>query len=322
MKIALLIYKGCVSSGVFAFAELLHTANKRAGDEKFNVHWCSVDGQPVGITAGGGSPVTDIKPDQALHKGIYDAVLVPGFWTTGSDNIATQIKSFKVIHEALAALPQQTKVLGYCTSVILLACSGLLDRRSATTTWWLSNFIHDTFPTVNWNLTQTCIYDNSTVTASGLNGYLPIAQSLIEEVYGENVLRDIIDLMVIPKPEKAAPVFNAVKLITLDQSLLRSICYWVESTPASKLNIRTLALELHKAERTLARKVNKATGFSLANFMRLLKMNQASELLIYTNRPIKVISHELGFDDDASFRRSFKKVSTYTPKAYRDTFQR
>ena len=68
--------------------------------------------------------------------------------------------------------------------------------------------------------------------------------------------------------------------------------------------------------------MKKVTDLSLASFMRLIKLHQASESLIYTSKPINLISDALGFSDDAAFRRTFKKVSSYTPSEYRQAFQR
>jgi AraC-like DNA-binding protein len=88
------------------------------------------------------------------------------------------------------------------------------------------------------------------------------------------------------------------------------------------LVISVLAKHLNQTERTLARKVKQVTDLSLASFMRLIKLHQASELFIYSRKPINLISDALGFSDDAAFRRTFKKVSSYTPSEYREAFQR
>jgi len=58
------------------------------------------------------------------------------------------------------------------------------------------------------------------------------------------------------------------------------------------------------------------------HFMRMVKLNQASESLILTNMSISAISEQLGFVDDTTFRRSFKNVSGYTPGDYRQVFKR
>ncbi len=128
--------------------------------------------------------------------------------------------------------------------------------------------------------------------------------------------------MLIPKPERTAQPFTQIKLIDIQDKLLRQIYIWTEQTPACELNIAALAKDLNMTERTLARKVSDTAKLPLAKYMRLIKLNQASDLLIYSNLSINMISHNLGFSDDAAFRRSFKQVSNYTPAEYRQTFKR
>ena len=66
---------------------------------------------------------------------------------------------------------------------------------------------------------------------------MPIAQSLIVDQYGKDILQDIIELMIIPKPEESSRPFTQIKLIDLEDKLLRKIYVCVEETPASQLSI-------------------------------------------------------------------------------------
>jgi len=322
MNIGLLIYPGCVVSGLFAFAELLEVANKRAGKPLFTTQWVGVDGKDVAITTGSKTPVMTMKVEGTLLNTAIDALLIPGFWTNHPRHVERAIDAYQPLISALKKLPPTTQVWGYCTAVCVMAASGRIDNQLATATWWLADFAQNNYPTVNWSFSQTYTFEGQNRTASGLNGYLPIAQALIDEQCGQDVLRDIIELMIIPKPEKSAQPFTQIKLMKLDDKLLREIYIWVEKTPATELTISVLAKHLNQTERTLARKVKQATDLSLASFMRLIKLHQASEFLIYSRKPINLISDALGFSDDAAFRRTFKKVSSYTPSEYRQAFQR
>jgi len=322
IKIGLLVYPGCVVSGLFAFAELLEVANKRAGKTLFTTQWLGVDSKDVAISTGSKTPVTTMKVEGTLSNTSIDALLVPGFWTNHQRHVERAIGAYQPLISALRKLPVTTQVWGYCTAVCFMAASGRIDHQQATATWWLADFVQSNYPSVDWSFSQTYIFEGQNRTASGLNGYLPIAQALIEEQCGQDVLRDIIELMIIPKPEKSAQPFTQIKLMELDNKLLREIYIWVEKTPATELTISVLAQHINQTERTLARKVKQATDLSLASFMRLIKLHQASELLIYSRRSINLISDALGFSDDAAFRRTFKKVSSYTPGEYRQAFQR
>jgi len=322
MNIGLLVYPGCVISGLFAFAELLEVANKRAGKTLFNTQWLGVDSKDVAVSTGSKTPVTTIKVEGTLLNTPIDALLIPGFWTNSPQHVERAIDTYQPLISALKNVSASTQVWGYCTAICLMAASGRIDYQQATATWWLADFVQNTYPNVDWRFSRTFIFEDQNKSASGLNGYLPIAQALIEEQYGQDVLRDIIELMIIPKPEKSAQPFTQIKLMNLDDTLMREIYIWVEKTPATELTISVLAQHLNQTERTLARKVKQVTDLSLASFMRLIKLHQASESLIYSRKPINLISDSLGFSDDAAFRRTFKKVSTYTPSEYRQAFQR
>ena len=81
MKIGLLVYPGCVSSGLFAFAELMEVANKRSARKVFDVSWIGVDLNEVPISTGGESAVSYIKVSATILSNELDAILIPGFWT-------------------------------------------------------------------------------------------------------------------------------------------------------------------------------------------------------------------------------------------------
>lgn len=322
MKIGLLIYPGCVTSGLFAFAELLEMANQRSGKRQFELVWVGVDLQAVPLQAGGQQAAVSLTPQATLLDDSLDAILLPGFWTRDQKQLQTQLDSHRELVNKLKHLPAQRQVWAYCTAVCLLAEAGRLNQQHATSTWWLADYLQQSYSKVLWNFSQTCIFTASDATASGVNGYLPMAQELISKHCGPEVLRDIVDLMVLPKPEKTLQPFKLIHLMKLEDKLMKKIFIWVEHTPATDLSVSALAKELHQTERTLARRVKAETQLSCAQFMRLIKMNQASEYLRYSAQPISAISDMLGFSDDASFRRTFKKVSTYTPGDYRQAFKR
>jgi transcriptional regulator GlxA family with amidase domain len=196
----------------------------------------------VAITTGSKTPVMTMKVEGTLLNASIDALLIPGFWTNNPQHVQRAIDAYQPLISALRDLPETINVWGYCTAVCLIAASGRIDHQLSTATWWLADFVEHNYPAVCWSFSQTYTYEGQNRTASGLNGYLPIAQAIIKEQCGQDVLRDIIELMIIPKPEKSAQPFTQIKLIKLDDKLLRAIYIWAEQTPATKLTISELAL--------------------------------------------------------------------------------
>lgn len=322
MKVGLAVYEGCMASGLFAFAELLEASNKRSGKKYFDCVYAGINHSPVSILSRQGLSGAQITPQTTITDTDLDAILLPGFWVESASENEEQHARYKTLVEALAKMENDKLIWSYCSAVGLVARAGKLDWQQATSTWWLANFLQDNFDHVNWRFNQTCIFQGMNATASGVNGYLPIATHIIRTICGERVLRDITNIMVVPRPEKEIQPFQQINLMLQDDRLIRRIVLWVEKTPAASLSVDKLGEFLNLTTRTLSRQVKAKTGQSCAHFMRLIKLHQAGEMLIYSPKPVNVISNELGYSDDASLRRSFKKITSYTPSEYQQFFKR
>ena len=65
------------------------------------------------------------------------------------------------------------------------------------------------------------------------------------------------------------------------------------------------------------RRFRRALNSSPRQYLLRLRVDAASRLLTFTNRPIARISEECGFHDHAHFTRSFKKMMNMTPLTFR-----
>lgn len=311
VKIGLLLYQDCMPAGLLAFSDLLVAANVRAGQTLFKPTWLSEPGGPFECANG-----QTFKTD-TLGRERIDGLLVPGAWR---DQTSVQQDADGSLVRAIAALDRKVLLLSYCTGVHLVAQTGKLDHQPATTTWWLRNAVRDRFPAVQWQLNNTSVINEKTATASGVNGYLPIGLALINRLAGDQIAADIRKYMVLPRPIEQNTPFQELPLLLQQGQLMRRIVQWVEKTPATELRINRLAEHLNLTSRTLARRLAQVTDQNTAQLVRLIKLNQVSDQLIGTHKAIQTISNELGFSDDTSLRRSFRKLTGMTPGEYRRQF--
>jgi transcriptional regulator GlxA family with amidase domain len=318
MRIGLLLYPDCLPAGLFGAMDLLHAANLRAGKSLF---------EPVFVAAKAGKVACahgqQLQAPSALAEAGVDALLVPGFWGQSLGQAARTLAANEALVAALAALPRSVQLWSYCTGVCLAAASGRLDRQAATVTWWLADFVTTTHRKVRWQFERTLTYNARNATASGVNGYLPIVQAVIEERLGKEAYRELSRLMVLPRPEESTHLaFHMLDLIEQQDAMLRKLHLAAEQLPASAATVTRLAQALHTTERTLARKVLGASGMSAAAYIRRIKLKQVSERLIYTRDSATTISMELGFSSDSGMRRMFKELTGLTPAQYRLDFNR
>lgn len=317
IRIGLLLYPSCMPAGLFAFADLLHGANRRTGKILFEPVFVATEAGTVGCAHG-----QSLAAAEAMATARLDAVLIPGFWAESSRQVSDTLKAnARLIHE-LSRLPKSVMTWSYCTGVGLAAASGRLNGQAATVTWWIADAMRQSFPKIVWRTERTSIWNTRTATASGVNGYLPIAQAFIEKRVSADAYRDLTRLMVLPRPERTHQAFAEMSLIEKPDRLLRKLHEAAESMPAAELSVARLAQALHMSERTLARKLDTAAGATVAQYARCIKLNQVSERLIHTSAPVSSISAELGFSSDSGMRRMFKELTSMTPAQYRQAFGR
>ena len=89
--------------------------------------------------------------------------------------------------------------------------------------------------------------------------------------------------------------------------------------PHGMLTIESAASVFGMSVSTFRRRIIAITGESPKTFFQAIQMNEAARKLVEgQDKPLKLIADECGFDEVASFARTFKRVFGVTPSAYRE----
>jgi transcriptional regulator GlxA family with amidase domain len=317
MKIGLVIYKGGMPSGLYAFADVLEGVNKFTGKRIFEFNWIFADKNSSDklIT----NEMSDY-PQTRLSDDSLDALLIAGFWSETTEKINNMLIAQQNMISDLKKYHSRTPIYGFCSSVCLLAESGILDGQLATSTWWLANFLQENYQNVNWNFSQNIISNQYNITAAGWLGYVRVAQDIVVKNCDTETYSSVADLLLLAEPVKIFEPFSQLKWVNFEDELLKKVYRWVITTPAKLVSIKGLAETFNLTEKTISRKVKDAANISAADFLRQIKLQQAAVQLITGHKSIAQISNELGYSNDASFRRSFIAVTKSAPNEFRKKY--
>ncbi|SMC27602.1 Transcriptional regulator GlxA family, contains an amidase domain and an AraC-type DNA-binding HTH domain [Andreprevotia lacus DSM 23236] len=315
-EIGLLLYPGCMPAGLLATVDLLQAANRRSGRRLFGWRWLGVEAGPVACAHG-----VTLQTDVALADAGCAAVLVAGMWAESIAEVEQVLSEQQSLLRALRALPTAVQLWSYCTGVALAAASGRLDGHAATATWWMAPWQQQRHPQVDWQWQRTCVFNLHNASASGAHGYLPIVSGMLEQKLPPELWRDLARLLVLPRPQPVASVFQALALIGIADPWLRRLRLAIEDCPAGALTVARLAEVMAVSPRTLARKAAAAGADGVGEYARRVKLNQVAEQLAHTALPLVRIADALGFADETSLRRAFRQVSGMTPAEYRRAYQ-
>lgn len=311
LDVALMLYPGCMPAGLFAAADLLTAAALRSGARGWRVHWVGLKRGPVQCAHG-----MTLRAESSLDAQRWHALLLPGFWSGTPQQLSEGLEAQKPLQQALRAQGRGLPLWTWCTGVAIAAAAGRLDGEAATGTWWMAPLLAQAHPRVDWQWQAPMVSGRRVATASGVHGYLPILAQQLEQRISPEAWRDVQRLMVLPRPQPAASVFDALQTLHGADPLLARLRRVVERTAAVDTTLPRLAAALACSPRTLARKVNDAAGMPVGRYVRLVKLHQAGEHLLHSGRTAAQVSETLGYADETSFRRSFKAVTGLTPLDY------
>lgn len=85
------------------------------------------------------------------------------------------------------------------------------------------------------------------------------------------------------------------------------------------LTVTGIAKKFGYNESYLCRKFKEHTGFTITNYVNLLRLEKAQVLLSTTDKPISLISYRSGFNDLVYFSHCFKKQFGVSPSTFRKT---
>lgn len=103
---------------------------------------------------------------------------------------------------------------------------------------------------------------------------------------------------------------------------LSVIAEYIDNNYAEELTVPDLANEFHLSVGYLSRFFKKYTGLSIYDYITLVRLNYAYELILNGSASIHYISQQTGFPNDKAFTMAFKKVYKETPYQYRKSHKK
>lgn len=212
-------------------------------------------------------------------------------------------------------------ICSVCTGAFLLAETGLLNGRKATTHWFQANSFQDKFPAVRVDTNKLVIDEGDIVTAGGITAWVDLGLQLTERIFGKAVMLKTAQFMNVDPTGRDQQNYNrfSPKLAHGDENIL-IVQHWLRKHYIDKTSISDMAEKAGLGERNFIRRFQHVTRLTPTQYMQKLRINQAKDLLELTKKNIEQISWEVGYDDVASFRKVFHKHSGLTPGEYRTKF--
>jgi transcriptional regulator GlxA family with amidase domain len=277
----------------------------------------SIDGEPIRTGAGRKLVVDGALGLRGLVTG--DVLALPGLGAATEPQIAALLARPDIVRGAdlvARAAAKRAVVAASCSATFVLAASGALDGRRATTTWWLGAAFAKRFPRVTLSLDKMVVESDRVLTAGSAFAHADLMLAVLARTVSPSLSHMVARYLVLDERPSQARYMVQEHLRSSDPTILELEAF-ILANLERQLSIDDMARATITSPRTLARRVARALGTTPLRFAQRLRVARAVHLLETTTATVDDIAARVGYADAAAFRRIFRRETGDAPQTRR-----
>lgn len=305
MNIVIINYPNSLQSAVYGLSEIFAMANGLCEEHDLSTRFA------VDIV-----DMVRIERLVAVDK-FYEVILLPpslekSFYTDPADSL----KRWLVKQHDKGGI-----LCSACAGSFLIAATGLLNQREATTHWGLVDLFRERFPDVQLHPHKILVNDQDIITAGGMMSWLDLGLELIAQFTTPAIMRQLGKMLVVDTGQREQRYYQQFvpKLNHGDGAILQ-IQRKLQTDYSQPVRIAELAGYCAMTERTFLRRFVKATGIKPSEYLQRLRVQKACDLLENSQDTFEMIANAVGYEDISACRKMFVRVMGLTPGEFKKRF--
>ncbi len=287
----------------------------RAGEPFFRVRLVSAGSSS--IKSAYGYSVTCHETIDSVQAA--DLVIIPAF---DGDVLEKLERNRAFIPWVRGMFDSGADVASICTGAFLLAETGLLDGKSATTHWLAHDLFARRYPRITLKPDAIVVDHGRVCTSGGATSFLTLTVYLVEKYCGGETARATAKVFLIDinkGPQTAYAIFSAQKNHA-DRPILEAQDT-IEREASNGLTVEKLAGQAAMSRRNFIRRFKTATGNTPSEYIQRVRVECAKHALEASTDGVDDIASRTGYEDPGSFRKVFKRFTGVTPSEYRRRYR-
>jgi AraC family transcriptional activator FtrA len=293
-------------------AELFGLERPELGLDWYRFETISIDPGPLRMTGG-----ATLKASTDLAR-LADAgiIVLPGWRDPAEPPPDALVRAIRHAHERGA------RVMSICSGVFVLAATGLLDDKPATTHWRYTERLARQYPRIDVQPDVLYVDNGPILTSAGSAAGIDLGLHLIRRDFGAEIANQVARRLVVPPHRHGGQAqFIDVNVRASDTDSLSEILAWAAANLDKRITVDDLAARAYLAPRTLARRFRNEVGTTPHRWLTRQRVALAQRLLETTTASIEHIATQSGFGTAVTLRHHFQHTLATSPTAYREQFR-
>lgn len=253
-----------------------------------------------------------------LAASIPDTLIIVG----GTPAISLAQDS-NLIQSLQKLLPSVRRVASVCSGAFILAATGVLNGRRATTHWQHYAEFRVRFPEVQLDIDALFTHDGKYYCSAGVTTGIDLSLQLVQDDCGQRLALETARQMVAfyhrpgGQNQFNSPITGSCEL---QHPALRKAQNYIHQHLDQTLEVTALADLAAMSVRNFSRQFTAETGLAPSRYIAQVRLNQARWLLETSELAIPKIAQRCGFQSSDILRRKFLQVLKVAPADYRKRF--
>jgi len=262
------------------------------------------------VAAAGGVKIVAKSGLAALARA--DTIIVPGWRDIHERPPERLTNALRKAHTRGARL------VSICSGTFVLAATGLLNGRRATTHWRYADVLRRDYPDIQVDPKVLYVDEGDILTSAGSAAGIDLCLHIIRRDFGVRVVNDVARRLVMaPHREGGQAQFIPHPVGDATEPWLSDLLQWAERHLHEPLTTSRLAAIARMTRRTFFRRFSAMTGGTPAEWLTGLRLARARDLLETSTKPVERIAWDCGFGSAATMRHHFHQRLNISPTSYR-----
>src|SRR5438552_1918250 len=244
-----------------------------------------------------------------------DTVIVPGI-----DDLDRPFPE-PLLRAIRRAAERGARVASICSGAFLLAATGLLDGRRATTHWRSAAELARRHPAIDVDADVLYVDNGNVLTSAGAAAGLDLCLHLVRRDLGAEAAAEVARAAVMPLERAGGQAqFIVHEPPAADHTSIGQLLTWIEENLRRDLSLPAIARRAAMSTRTLSRRFREQVGATPVQWINRARIRRAQRLLETTELAVERVAAAAGFGSATVMREHFGEAVGTTPLAYRRAF--
>jgi transcriptional regulator GlxA family with amidase domain len=245
-----------------------------------------------------------------------DTVIVPGVSDPDLPVSPALIRGLR------AAEKRGARIASICSGAFVLAATGLLDGKRATTHWAAADELKRRHPKIEVDPSVLYVDAGRLLTSAGAAAGLDLCLHLVRQDCGAAVAAETARLSVMPLERAGGQAqFISQPPPPADGASLEPVLTWMRANLHRSLPLDVVARKAAMSRRNFSRRFVEQVGTTPAQWLITARVRRAQQLLETTDHPAERVASLAGFGTASTFRLMFQRIVGTSPTAYRSAFR-